>query len=346
MASTACARGCAGGLRESLLARPTRFHISCLQSGAIRCSSPIGSLPAIRRRRRQHWAAAAAAVGGRTSNKSSCRRSGVVRHPSRTPSSRLSTASVNGGGATEQWSRSLSARFLPPLPPAPLRDTCVTTSGRRRTALVTDVRRPSPRVCAANNVPAAAAADVAFVTPEEARALVIEEGYTVIDVRDNTQFERSHLRDSVHVPLFVENRDMDPATIVKRQMHSMMTGSLYGTAFTKPNDRFLPTLEARFPKTSKLLVVCQEGLRSAKAAEDLVDAGYQQVSCLTSGLQAVKPGLFEKEGERELQDAGKAGIAAIQGKISIVLGTVLITLYLLLKLFPDQAEELFNRFAP
>jgi hypothetical protein len=35
-------------------------------------------------------------------------------------------------------------------------------------------------------------------------------------------------------------------------------------------------------------------------------------------------GTFDSEGSTELQDAGKAGLITIQGKISAVLGTVLV----------------------
>jgi hypothetical protein len=36
-------------------------------------------------------------------------------------------------------------------------------------------------------------------------------------------------------------------------------------------------------------------------------------------------GTFESVGKSELQDAGKAGLVTVQGKISVVLGTVLIS---------------------
>jgi hypothetical protein len=81
-------------------------------------------------------------------------------------------------------------------------------------------------------------------------------------------------------------------------------------------------------------------------------------------------GTFESVGKSELQNAGKAGLVTIQGKISVVLGTVLISkitylttlfhinllhqlttlsyecssagAYLFITFFPDQAEKLFD----
>ena len=52
-------------------------------------------------------------------------------------------------------------------------------------------------------------ADVNFVNAGEAKRLVSEEGYTILDVRDRTQYERAHIKSSYHVPLFIENQDND-----------------------------------------------------------------------------------------------------------------------------------------
>lgn len=48
-----------------------------------------------------------------------------------------------------------------------------------------------------------------FVSGDEAKRLVDEEGYTVLDVRDKTQFDRAHIKSCHHVPLFIENNDND-----------------------------------------------------------------------------------------------------------------------------------------
>lgn len=53
-------------------------------------------------------------------------------------------------------------------------------------------------------------AEVSFVNPEEAKKLVDEEGFAVLDVRDRSQYDRAHIQPSYHVPLFVENKDNDP----------------------------------------------------------------------------------------------------------------------------------------
>ncbi|KAI3471550.1 hypothetical protein Pfo_028200 [Paulownia fortunei] len=169
-------------------------------------------------------------------------------------------------------------------------------------------------------------AEVNFVNSEEAKKLIAVEGYAVLDVRDRTQFERAHIKDCYHVPLFIENKDNDLGTIIKRTVHNNFSGLFFGLPFTKPNPEFVQSVKSQFSPESKLIL----------------KAGYQNIACITSGLQSVKPGTFDSVGSTELQNAGKAGLVTIQGKISAVLGTVLICAYLFITFFPDQAEKLLQ----
>jgi rhodanese-related sulfurtransferase len=186
-----------------------------------------------------------------------------------------------------------------------------------------------------------AVAEVQFVNPQDAKKLVDETGYTIVDIRDQVQYERAHIPTAVHVPYYIRNDDMDIGTIIKRQAHNNFAGLFYGLAFTKENPNFNSTITEKFPKDSKLLLVCNEGLRSGYASDRLEDLGYENVAYIARGLQIVEPGIFPKEGKVELKDAGKGGVVEIQGKISVVLGTVLVLAFLFLQFFPDQANELF-----
>ncbi|KAI4378462.1 hypothetical protein MLD38_015939 [Melastoma candidum] len=185
-------------------------------------------------------------------------------------------------------------------------------------------------------------AEVKFVSAEEAKNLIAVEGYAILDIRDTSQFKRAHIKSCTHVPLFIENQDNDFGTIIKRTVHNNFAGLFFGLPFTKINPEFLQTIRTQFSPESKLLVVCQEGLRSAAAAQKLEAAGFQNIACITSGLQSVNPGTFDSVGTTDLKDAGKAGLVTIQGQISAVLGTVLICAYLFITFFPDQAEKLFQ----
>lgn len=185
-------------------------------------------------------------------------------------------------------------------------------------------------------------AEVSFVNADEAKKLVAEEGYAILDVRDNTQYQRAHIKSSYHVPLFIENNDNDFGTIIKRTVHNNFSGLFFGIAFTKPNPDFVRSVKDQISADSKLLLVCQEGLRATAAANTLDKEGFQNLACVTSGLQSAKPGTFDSVGSVELQNAGKGGLVTVQGKISAVLGTVLICAYLFITFFPDQAEKLLQ----
>lgn len=61
------------------------------------------------------------------------------------------------------------------------------------------------------------------------------------------------------------NRCLLSGTIIKRTVHNNFSGLFFGLAFTKPNPDFVQSVKQQFPADSKLLVVCQEGLRLAAA---------------------------------------------------------------------------------
>lgn len=132
-------------------------------------------------------------------------------------------------------------------------------------------------------------AEVNFVNAEEAKKLIEAEGYAILDIRDKYQFDRAHIKSCCHVPLFIENKDNDPSkifythflfrvclpfeiainslffscadTIIKRTLHNNFSGLFYGLPFTKPNPEFVQSVKSQFSPESKLLLVCQEGLR-------------------------------------------------------------------------------------
>ncbi len=91
------------------------------------------------------------------------------------------------------------------------------------------------------------------VSPKEAKAL-LEEGWMYVDVRSEPEFEQGHPAGAMNIPL----------------MHA-------GPLGMTPNPDFLRVIEAVLPKDSKLVVGCQSGGRSMRAAQFLEGAGYQFV---------------------------------------------------------------------
>ncbi len=105
------------------------------------------------------------------------------------------------------------------------------------------------------------------ISPEEARALMDEQGYAYLDVRSVPEFEAGHPRGAYNIPL----------------AHLAAGGMA-------PNFDFLTVVQKTFPTDSKLVVGCKSGGRSLQAAMMLISSGYVNVidqrSGFTGGLDA------------------------------------------------------------
>jgi rhodanese-related sulfurtransferase len=88
------------------------------------------------------------------------------------------------------------------------------------------------------------------------------EGAAYIDVRSIPEFQQGHPAGAFNVPLM----HVDPAT---RQM--------------RPNGEFLDVIRANFTDDARLVIGCQMGGRSQKAAEILATAGYLDVANVLGG---------------------------------------------------------------
>jgi rhodanese-related sulfurtransferase len=105
---------------------------------------------------------------------------------------------------------------------------------------------------------------VVRVSPEEAQTLM-GEGYVYVDVRSEPEFERGHPAGAVNVPI-----------------------SQRGAAGLVQNPEFLSVMQSAFDKGASLLIGCQSGVRSAKAARALREAGFTNLRELRTGFEGSK----------------------------------------------------------
>jgi len=98
---------------------------------------------------------------------------------------------------------------------------------------------------------------------QEARKVQVEDGYTYVDVRSVPEYESGHPAGAHNVPLLHRNEEI-------RQM--------------LPNPDFLAVMQANYPTDAKLLIGCQVGGRSSRAAQLLVEAGYETVVNVRGGF--------------------------------------------------------------
>ena len=102
------------------------------------------------------------------------------------------------------------------------------------------------------------------ITPPEAyEALTNQSDSVYLDVRTPEEFEAGHPAGACNVPVLL----LDSAT---RQ--------------ATPNPDFVATVEKHFPPATILLVGCQSGVRSRRACDLLVQAGYQDVRNVDGGF--------------------------------------------------------------
>jgi rhodanese-related sulfurtransferase len=87
-------------------------------------------------------------------------------------------------------------------------------------------------------------------------------GSTYLDVRSTPEFERGHPEGAFNVPLMHADAE---------------TGQM------RPNAEFLAVVRANFPPDQPIVIGCQMGGRSAKAAEILATAGYRDVTNVLGG---------------------------------------------------------------
>ncbi len=102
------------------------------------------------------------------------------------------------------------------------------------------------------------------ILPPQAKALLDSgQGYVYVDVRTPGEFQAGHVPGATNVPVAL----LDPRD-----------GRM------KPDEAFLPSMLARFPKDAWLVLGCKSGGRSLAAAQILEQAGYGNLTNMDGGF--------------------------------------------------------------
>ena len=110
--------------------------------------------------------------------------------------------------------------------------------------------------------------DIPQITPEDAHGRMHrEEKERYIDVRSIPEFTQGHPEGAVNIPVL--HFDVERGGMVE-------------------NPDFFKVVKANFPKDTRLVMGCQVGMRSQKAAEILVQGGYQNVANIQGGFGGMK----------------------------------------------------------
>ncbi|MCC6524370.1 MAG: rhodanese-like domain-containing protein [Polyangiaceae bacterium] len=106
---------------------------------------------------------------------------------------------------------------------------------------------------------------IARVSALEAHDLVRREAYTIVDVRTEAEYAGGHPAGAYNVPVV-----------------------LAAAGGMAANARFVADVRALFPSDAKLLLGCQSGQRSLRAAELLAAAGYSALVDLRPGFAGAR----------------------------------------------------------
>jgi rhodanese-related sulfurtransferase len=104
------------------------------------------------------------------------------------------------------------------------------------------------------------------ISVSEARALQAH-GHTYVDVRSTSEFAQGHPAGAVNVPLIEADPD---------------TGQMM------PNPDFVRVMQATFPADAHLLIGCQVGGRSSRAAQMLESFGFTDVTNVRGGFHGAR----------------------------------------------------------
>lgn len=99
-------------------------------------------------------------------------------------------------------------------------------------------------------------------SPQEAKKLIDEQGYTYVDVRTEQEYAAGHPAGAVNVPVM-----------------------LAAAGGMQPNPDFMKVMGGAFAKDAKIVVGCKSGARSMRAAEMLTNAGFTGVVDQRAGFE-------------------------------------------------------------
>ncbi|XP_057808153.1 rhodanese-like domain-containing protein 10 [Salvia miltiorrhiza] len=162
------------------------------------------------------------------------------------------------------------------------------------------------------------------IAPKDAAAAMESQGYRLLDIRPQWEREKARVSGSMHVPLFVEDKDNSPITLLKKWVHLGYIGLWTGQLFTMINPTFLQQVEQAVPdKDSKLLVACGEGLRSLMAVAKLHKGGYKNLGWLAGGFTRATDDDFPAvEGSEKLEYATIGGASYYFLKLLLLIQAV------------------------
>ncbi|XP_074573915.1 rhodanese-like domain-containing protein 11, chloroplastic [Curcuma longa] len=154
---------------------------------------------------------------------------------------------------------------------------------------------------------------VKVLTPREAGYAIQLSSKALIDVRPSTEHEKAWVRGSTWIPIFDIDKGSDVGALSRKITNFVMGGWWSGIPMLAYDNDFVKKVEEKFPKDTDIIVVCQKGLRSLAACEQLYNAGFRNLFWVQGGLEASEEEDFPREGPQPFKLAGIGGVSEFLG---------------------------------
>ncbi|XP_020246241.1 rhodanese-like domain-containing protein 11, chloroplastic isoform X2 [Asparagus officinalis] len=154
---------------------------------------------------------------------------------------------------------------------------------------------------------------IKVLTPKEAGYAIQLSNKSLLDVRPSTEYNKAKVKGSAWVPIFDIEKSADVGALSRRTTNFVMGGWWSGSPTLSYDKNFISKVEEMFPKDTDLIVMCQKGLRSLAACEQLHNAGYRNLFWVQGGLEAAEEEDFQREGAQPFKLAGIGGVSEFFG---------------------------------
>uniref|UniRef100_A0A0D9VHT8 Rhodanese domain-containing protein n=1 Tax=Leersia perrieri TaxID=77586 RepID=A0A0D9VHT8_9ORYZ len=151
------------------------------------------------------------------------------------------------------------------------------------------------------------------LTPREAGYTFKLTDKVLLDVRPSNERQKAWVKGSTWIPVFDVDTSFDFGGLGKKVTNFVMGGWWSGSSTMSANKNFVQQVEEKFSKDTDLILVCQKGLRSLAACEQLYGAGFQNLFWVQGGLEAAEDEDFEREGSQPFKLAGIGGVSEFFG---------------------------------
>lgn len=151
------------------------------------------------------------------------------------------------------------------------------------------------------------------LTPREAGYTFKLTDKVLLDVRPSNERQKAWVKGSTWIPIFDVDTSVDLGGLSKKASNFVMGGWWSGSSTLSLNKNFVQQVEEKFSKDTDIMLVCQKGLRSLAACEQLYNAGFENLFWVQGGLEAAEEEDFEREGSQPFKLAAIGGISEFFG---------------------------------